>query len=85
MSVLMLYKGYDGNMVAYMDDPDEAARHRHRDPRSDLIDHKGRWSGNIYDAGAEVQQMFINQDIVLAHAWNGPISKPDHGRFPGRA
>ncbi len=29
----------------------------------------------FYDSGAEIQQMFVNQDIVLAHAWNGPISK----------
>ena len=29
----------------------------------------------FYDSGAEIQQMFVNQDVVLAHAWNGPISK----------
>ena len=26
--------------------------------------------------------MFINQDIVLAHAWNGPISKLIMDGFP---
>ena len=28
-----------------------------------------------YDAGSEVQQMFINEDIYLAHAWSGPAAK----------
>ena len=28
-----------------------------------------------YDAGSEVQQMFINEDIYLAHSWSGPAAK----------
>jgi spermidine/putrescine transport system substrate-binding protein len=28
-----------------------------------------------YDAGSEVQQMFINEDIYLGHAWSGPAAK----------
>ena len=80
MSVLMLYKGYDGNMVEYMDDPDEAARIV-TEIRDLMIEHKPAVR-KYYDAGAEVQQMFINQDIVLAHAWNGPISKLIMDGFP---
>ncbi len=80
MSVLMLYKGYDGNMVEYMDDPDEAARIV-TEIRDLMIEHKPNVR-KYYDAGAEVQQMFINQDIVLAHAWNGPISKLIMDGFP---
>ena len=80
MSVLMLYKGYDGNMVEYMDNPDEAARIV-TEIRDLMIEHKPMVR-KYYDAGAEVQQMFINQDIVLAHAWNGPISKLIMDGFP---
>ena len=80
MSVLMLYKGYDGNMVEYMDNPDEAARIV-TEIRDLMIEHKPNVR-KYYDAGAEVQQMFINQDIVLAHAWNGPISKLIMDGFP---
>ena len=80
MSVLMLYKGYDGNMVEYMDDPDEAARIV-TEIRDLMIEHKPMVR-KYYESGAEVQQMFINQDIVLAHAWNGPISKLIMDGFP---
>ena len=76
----MLYKGYDGNMVEYMDNPDEAARIV-TEIRDLMIEHKPMVR-KYYDAGAEVQQMFINQDIVLAHAWNGPISKLIMDGFP---
>lgn len=80
MSVVMLYLGYDGNMVAYKDDPEKAAQVV-KEARDFLIEHKPMVR-KFYDAGAEVQQMFINQDIVLAHAWSGPISKLIMDGFP---
>jgi spermidine/putrescine transport system substrate-binding protein len=80
MSVVMLYLGYDGNMVAYKDDP-EKAKAVVNEARDFLIKHKGQVR-KFYDAGAEVQQMFINQDIVLAQAWSGPISKLIMDGFP---
>lgn len=80
MSVMMLYKGYDGNMIAYKDDPERAAEIV-REVRDFLIEHKNMVR-KFYDAGAEIQQMFINQDVVLAHAWNGPISKLIMDGFP---
>jgi spermidine/putrescine transport system substrate-binding protein len=80
MSVVMLYKGYDGNMVAYMDDPKKAAAIVD-EARDFLIEHKPMVR-KYYDAGAEVQQMFINQDIVMATAWNGPIAKLITDGFP---
>lgn len=80
MSVVMLYLGYDGNMIAYMDDPEKAAQVV-EEARDFLIEHKPMVR-KFYDAGAEVQQMFINQDIVLAHAWSGPISKLIMEGFP---
>ncbi|UUP18348.1 ABC transporter substrate-binding protein [Nitratireductor thuwali] len=80
MSVVMLYLGYDGNMVAYKDDPEKAAQIV-KEARDFLIEHKPMVR-KFYDSGAEVQQMFINQDIVLAHAWSGPISKLIMDGFP---
>lgn len=80
MSVVMLYKGYDGNMVAYMDDPKKAAAVV-EEARDFLIKNKPMVR-KYYDAGAEVQQMFINQDIVMATAWNGPIAKLITDGFP---
>jgi spermidine/putrescine transport system substrate-binding protein len=73
MSVAMLYLGYDGTMVEYMDDP-EKAKQVVEATRDHLIKHKSMVR-KFYEAPAEVQQMFINQDIVLAQSWSGPISK----------
>ena len=80
MSVVMLYLGYDGNMIEYIDDPDKAAEVV-KEARDFLIEHKGMVR-KFYEASAEVQQMFVNQDVVLAHAWSGPISKLIMDGFP---
>ncbi|HMB48504.1 MAG TPA: extracellular solute-binding protein [Afifellaceae bacterium] len=80
MSVLMLYNGNDGNFIAYKDDRETAAR-LVKEVRDFLIEKKPLVR-KYYDAGAEIQQMFINQDVVLAHAWNGPISKLIADGFP---
>ncbi len=72
-SIIMLYLGYDGNMIKYMDDPVKAAAIVN-EARDFLIKHKGK-ARKYYDAGAEIQQMFINEDIVVGHAWSGSISK----------
>ncbi|MGF1627944.1 MAG: PotD/PotF family extracellular solute-binding protein [Kiloniellaceae bacterium] len=80
MSVMILAKGYDGNMVEYMDDPARAAEIV-KEVRDFLIANKGQVR-KFYDSGAEVQQMFVNQDVVLAHAWNGPIAKLITDGFP---
>ncbi|KFB11170.1 ABC transporter substrate-binding protein [Nitratireductor basaltis] len=80
MSVMMLYLGYDGNMVEYKDDPEKAAQIV-KETRDLLIENKDMVR-KFYDSGAEVQQMFVNQDIVLAHAWNGPIASLIADGFP---
>ncbi len=80
MSIVMLMMGYDGNMVAYMDDPDEAARIV-EEAKTFLIEKKPLVR-KYYDSGAEVQQMFINQDIVLGHSWNGPAAALINDGFP---
>ena len=80
MSVTMLYQGHDGNMVEYMDDPDRAAEVV-TEARDLLIENKDKVR-KYYDSGAEIQQMFVNQDVVLAHAWNGPIANLIAEGFP---
>lgn len=80
MSIVMLKMGYDGNMVAYMDDPEKAARIV-AEARDYLIDKKPLVR-KYYDSGAEVQQMFVNQDISLACAWNGPVAALMNDGFP---
>lgn len=80
MSVLMLKMGYDGNMVAYLDDKEKAAQIV-AEVRDFLIAHKPNVR-NYYDGGAEIQQMFVNQDVEIAHAWNGPIASLMNDGFP---
>jgi spermidine/putrescine transport system substrate-binding protein len=80
MSIIMLKLGYDGNMVAYLDDHAEAARIV-EEAKQYLIDKKPLVR-KYYDSGAEVQQMFINEDIVVGHAWNGPIATLINDGFP---
>lgn len=80
MSIVMLYLGYDGNMVAYIDQPERAAEIV-AEARDFMIKHKDKVR-KFYDSGAEIQQMFVNQDVVLAMAWSGPISKLIMDGFP---
>ena len=80
VSIIILKLGYDGNMVAYLDKPDEAARIV-EEAKQYLIDKKPLVR-KYYDSGAEVQQMFVNQDIVVAQAWNGPIATLINDGFP---
>ena len=79
-SILMLKMGYDGNMVAYLDDPAKAAAIV-EEAKQFLIEKKPLVR-KYYESGAEVQQMFVNQDIVLGHAWNGPIATLINDGFP---
>jgi spermidine/putrescine transport system substrate-binding protein len=80
MSIVMLMMGYDGNMVAYMDDPEKAAQIV-EEAKQFLIENKPLVR-KYYDSGAEVQQMFVNQDIVLGHSWNGPAAALINDGFP---
>jgi spermidine/putrescine transport system substrate-binding protein len=80
MSIIMLKLGYDGNMVEYMDDPAKAAAIV--DEAKQFLIEKKPLVRKYYDGGAEVQQMFINQDIALAHSWNGPAAALINDGFP---
>jgi spermidine/putrescine transport system substrate-binding protein len=80
MSIIMLKMGYDGNMVAYLDDPEKAAAIV-EEAKQFLIEKKPLVR-KYYDSGAEVQQMFVNQDIVLGHSWNGPAAALITDGFP---
>jgi len=80
MSIIMLKLGYDGNMVAYMDDPEKAAAIV-EEAKQFLISKKPLVR-KYYDSGAEIQQMFVNQDIALGHSWNGPAAALINDGFP---
>ena len=69
----MLYLGYDGDFVTYVGKP-EVAQKAANEARDFLIKHKDMVR-KYYDAGSEVQQMFINEDIYLGHSWSGPATK----------
>ncbi|TYB89945.1 extracellular solute-binding protein [Oceaniovalibus sp. ACAM 378] len=73
MTITMQYLGYDGDFVSYADSPDLAQKATN-EARDFLIKHKDMVR-KYYDAGSEVQQMFINEDIYLAQSWSGPIAK----------
>lgn len=80
MSIIILMNGHDGNMIAYLDDEAEAARIVTQ-ARDFLMEHKPSVR-NYYDSGAEIQQMFVNQEVEIAHAWNGPIASLMNQGFP---
>ncbi len=78
MSIVMLYLGYDGNMIGY--DQAKAAEAVNA-AKAFLIENKPKVR-KYYDSGAEFQQMMINQDISLGMAWSGPVSKLIMDGFP---
>lgn len=80
MSIMMLKMGYDGNMVEYLDDPEKAAAIV-EEVKQYMIDKKPLVR-KYYDSGAEIQQMFVNQDIALGHSWNGPAAALINDGFP---
>ncbi|NND42021.1 MAG: extracellular solute-binding protein [Silicimonas sp.] len=80
MSIVMLMKGYDGNMIEYIGQPDKAAAIV-EEVKNFMIEKKPLVR-KYYDGGAEVQQMFVNQDIKLAHSWNGPAAALINDGFP---
>jgi len=73
MTITMQYLGFDGDFVTYTDKAEEAQKATNA-ARDFLIKNKDMVR-KYYDAGSEVQQMFINEDIYLAHAWSGPAAK----------
>ena len=73
LSVVMTYLGYDGDFVSYFGKPEEAQAATNA-ARDHLIQHKDMVR-KYYDAGSEVQQMFINEDVYVAQTWSGPASK----------
>lgn len=80
MSIVMLKLGYDGNMVEYMDDPAKAAAIV--EEAMQFLISKKSLVRKYYDSGAEIQQMFVNQDIALGHSWNGPAAALINDGFP---
>lgn len=71
--VAMNYLGYDGSGVAYVG-REHVAQKAVDATRDFLIQHKPLVR-RFYDSGAEVEQMFVNDDIDLAQSWSGAASK----------
>lgn len=80
ISITMLYQGNDGDFVSYAGKPREAQSATNQ-ARDYLIANK-HMLRKFYDAGSEVQQMLINEDIYLAQAWSGPAAKLVLDGFP---
>ena len=73
LSVVMRFLGTDGDYVTYEGKAEEAQKATDQ-ARDFLIKHKDKVR-KYYDAGSEVQQMFVNEDIYLAQTWSGPAAK----------
>jgi spermidine/putrescine transport system substrate-binding protein len=73
LSIVMQYLGHDGDFVSYVGDP-TTAQTAMNEARDLLIANKNMVR-RYYDAPAEVQQMFVNEDIYLAQTWSGPATK----------
>jgi spermidine/putrescine transport system substrate-binding protein len=73
LTIAMQYLGHDGDFVSYVDKP-EVAQKATNEARDLLIKHKDMVR-KYYDAASEVQQMFVNEDIYLAHSWSGAAAK----------
>lgn len=73
LSLTMLYQGNDGDYVTYEGKADIAQEATNK-ARDFLIANKDKVR-KYYDAGSEVQQMFLNEDIYAAQAWSGPTAK----------
>lgn len=73
LSITMLYQGNDGDYVTYEGKADVATAATNQ-ARDFLIKNKDKVR-KYYDAGSEVQQMFVNEDIYVAQAWSGPTAK----------
>lgn len=73
LSITMRYLGHDGDFTAYIGKPEEAQKATN-EARDFLIKNK-TMVRKYYDAGSEVQQMLVNEDVYLAQAWSGPAAK----------
>jgi spermidine/putrescine transport system substrate-binding protein len=73
LSITMLSQGNDGDFVIYEGKP-EIAQEATNKARDFLIANKDMVR-KYYDAGSEVQQMFVNEDIYVAQTWSGPAAK----------
>lgn len=71
-SIAMLYQGHDGDFVTY---DNRAEAEADAEEATKFLIAQKPMVRKYYDSGAEVQQMFINEDIVLAQSWSGPIAK----------
>jgi len=73
LQITMLYMGADGDFTSYIGKQEEAQAATNA-ARDHLIANKSMVR-KYYDAGSEVQQMLINEDIHLSQSWSGPITR----------
>ena len=78
MSIVLLMLGYDGNMIGYSE---ARVKEAVKEAKNFMIEKKPLVR-KYYDSGAEFQQMMINEDIAVGHAWSGPVSKLIMDGFP---
>ena len=78
-SIAMLYLGHDGDFVTY---DDRAKAEADAEETTQFLIEQKPMVRKYYDSGAEVQQMFVNEDIVLAQSWSGPIARLIMDGFP---
>lgn len=76
----LTYLGRDPDLVDYVGD-DATARKYVQEAKDFVIAHKPLIR-KFYDSNAELQQLFINEDVHVAHARNGSIGELIKNGFP---
>jgi len=69
----MLYQGADGTFAAYIDQPDKAQRAV--DAARDMLIRNKSQVLKFYEDSAVLQQLLLSEDVVLAQAYAGALSK----------
>lgn len=73
LQCVMAYQGADGTFMAYRDKPAEAARAV--DAARDMLIRTKAQVAKYYEAGSELQQLLLGEDVVLAQGYAGTLAK----------
>jgi len=82
LSCVMLYQGADGTFASYVDRPEDAQKAVNA--ARDLLIRTKSQVRKFYESGAELQQMLVNEDVVVAHGYAGSLAKLILGGAPVR-
>jgi spermidine/putrescine transport system substrate-binding protein len=69
----MLYQGADGTFASYIDKPEAASRAV--DAARDTLIHNKSQVLKYYEDGSELQQLLIGEEVYLAQAYAGSLTK----------